>query len=120
MNSPSSEQLSSEPCGSAAHADAERQDQALVDKKSHWPDQPSALYRAELWRIGVFMARRLPHFVLGKTARNLAKLYWLSCPRRRRVVFENLLPAVKGDRLAARLATRELFQQFALKLADLW
>jgi KDO2-lipid IV(A) lauroyltransferase len=66
------------------------------------------------------MARRLPHFVLGRTASNLAKLYWLSCPGRRRVVLENLLPAVHGDRLAARVATRELFQQFALKLADLW
>src|SRR6266571_8443249 len=81
---------------------------------------PSSLYRAEFWRVGVFMARRLPHFVLGRLASNLAKLYWLSCPGRRRVVLENLLPAVKGDRLAARLATRELFQQFALKLADLW
>src|SRR2546426_6611035 len=81
---------------------------------------PSSLYRAELWRVGVFMARRLPHFVLGRTASNLAKLYWLSCARRRRVVFENLLPAMHSDRLAARVATRELFQQFALKLADLW
>ncbi len=27
---------------------------------------------------------------------------------------------MNGDRLAARIATRELFQQFALKLADLW
>jgi len=80
----------------------------------------SALYRAELWRVAVFMARRLPHFVLGQVAGNLAKVYWLSCPGRRRVVFENLLPAVHGDRLAARIATRELFQQFALKLADLW
>jgi len=83
-------------------------------------DQPSALYRAEFWRIGVFLARRLPHFLLGRAASNLAKIYWLSCPRRRRVVFENVLPAVRGDRLAARIATRELFQQFALKLADLW
>jgi KDO2-lipid IV(A) lauroyltransferase len=66
------------------------------------------------------MARRLPHFLLGRAASNLAKLYWLGCPARRRVVFENLLPAVHGDRLAARVATRELFQQFALKLTDLW
>jgi lauroyl/myristoyl acyltransferase len=80
----------------------------------------SSLYRAELWRVAVFMARRLPHFVLGQIAGNVAKAYWLTCPGRRRVVFENLLPAVHGDRLAARIATRELFQQFALKLADLW
>jgi len=86
----------------------------------HGLTEHSALYRAELWRVAVFMARRLPHFVLGQVAGNAAKAYWLSCPGRRRVVFENLLPAVHGDRLAARLATRELFQQFALKLADLW
>src|ERR1044071_464095 len=84
------------------------------------PDKPSALYRAELWRIAVFLSRRLPDFVFGRIASHLAQLYWLSCPRRRRVVFENLLPAVNGDRLAARITTRELFPQFALKLADLW
>ncbi len=88
--------------------------------RGHLITGPSALYRAEFWRLGVFMARRLPHFILGRTASNLAKLYWLGCPNRRRVVFENLLPVVHGDRLAARVATRELFQQFALKLADLW
>jgi len=32
--------------------------------------------------------------VLGRLASNAAKLYWLACPSRRRVVFENLLPAV--------------------------
>ena len=89
-------------------------------RANHSITGPSSLYRAEFWRVGVFMARRLPHFLLGRTASNLAKIYWLACPRRRRVVFENLLPAVHGDRLAARVATRELFQQFALKLADLW
>jgi len=35
-------------------------------------------------------------------------------------VYENLLPVVNGDRLPARIATRELFAQFGLKLADLW
>jgi KDO2-lipid IV(A) lauroyltransferase len=81
---------------------------------------PSSLYRAECWQIGVKLARRLPHFVLGRLASNLAKVYWLSCPARRRVVLENLLPAVHGDRAIAAITTRELFQQFALKLADLW
>jgi KDO2-lipid IV(A) lauroyltransferase len=81
---------------------------------------PSSLYRAECWRVGVKLARRLPHFVLGRLASHAARLYWLSCPSRRQVVQENLLPAVRGDRATARLATRELFQQFAFKLADLW
>lgn len=82
--------------------------------------RPSSLYRAECWQIGVKLARRLPHFLLGHLASNAAKLYWLSCPERRRVVFENVLPAVHGDVQTARITTRELFQQFALKLADLW
>ena len=82
--------------------------------------EPSSLYRAELWQVGVKLARRLPHFVLGQLARHTAKIYWLTCPNRRRVVFENVLPAVHGDRQSARITTRELFQQFALKLADLW
>lgn len=35
-------------------------------------------------------------------------------------MYENLLPAVHGDEQTARITARELFQQFALKLADLW
>lgn len=104
----------------AVNSDAAALDVSPKRERNHAITQPSSLYRAELWRLGVFMARRLPHFLLGRTASNLAKVYWLSCPRRRRVVFENLLPAVHGDRVAASVATRELFQQFALKLADLW
>ncbi len=66
------------------------------------------------------MARQTPHFVLSRLAVRLAQLYGMGCPGRRRVVFENLLPALQGDRVAAGVATRELFQQFGLKLADLW
>ena len=33
---------------------------------------------------------------------------------------ENLLPALNGNRQEAEATTRRLFQQFALKLADLW
>ena len=32
----------------------------------------------------------------------------------------NLLPVLRGDRPAAARATRKLFQEFALKLAELW
>ena len=92
-----------------------------VPADGHTPlHRPSALYRAECWQIGVKLARRLPHFVLGRLASHLAKVYWLTCPARRRVVIENVLPAVHGDRATASITTRELFQQFALKLADLW
>src|SRR3954462_8051555 len=84
------------------------------------PEGPSVLYRASLWRAGVAVARRMPHFFLCRLAGHAAKLYWLSCPQRRRVVFENVLPAGLGDQHAAAITTRELFQQFAFKLADLW
>lgn len=81
---------------------------------------PSRLYRASLWRAAVFAARHCPHLPFGFLASQVGKAYWLASAARRRVVFENLLPVVRGDRLTARIATRELFQQFALKLADLW
>jgi len=84
------------------------------------PTQPSGLYRAGLWKAAVVIARRMPHFLLCRLAGHLGKLYWLLCPSRRRVVLENVLPALHGDAPAARITTRELFQQFAIKLADLW
>ncbi|HMJ64399.1 MAG TPA: hypothetical protein VK615_03530, partial [Candidatus Binatia bacterium] len=84
------------------------------------PARPSSLYRLAPWRAAVFMARRLPHFVLGRLALHGAQAYWAGCAARRHVVYRNVLPVVNGDRLAARIATRELFAQFGLKLADLW
>ena len=83
-------------------------------------DSPSWLYRAGFWHLGVKLARWLPHWLLARLATQAAQLYWLNCAARRRVVFENLLPALHGDRQAARLTTRQLFQEFAFKLADLW
>lgn len=89
-------------------------------EKARRDARPSSLYRAECWRLGIFLSRRIPHFLLGALASHVAKLYWLAARSRRRVVFDNVLPAVNGDRAAARIVTRELFQQFSLKLADLW
>ncbi|HXJ56161.1 MAG TPA: lysophospholipid acyltransferase family protein [Verrucomicrobiae bacterium] len=84
------------------------------------PPGPSTLYRAEFWRLGVQLARRMPHGLLSHLTRQAAKAYWLACASRRRVVFQNVLPALHGDQQAAAITTRELFQQFALKLTDLW
>jgi KDO2-lipid IV(A) lauroyltransferase len=58
--------------------------------------------------------------VFGALASHAAKVYWILSPARRGVVCQNLLPVLNGDLAAARITTRELFQQFALKLADLW
>lgn len=84
------------------------------------PTVPSSLYRAQCWQLGVRVARRLPHALMTRLAGHLAKGYWLASPARRRVVYENLLPALHGDGQAARITTRELFTQFGWKLADLW
>ena len=81
---------------------------------------PSSLYSAGLWRLGVFISRHMPHFLLGRLTVHLAQAYWLCSPARRRIVYENVLPALNGDQKAARVTTRELFAQFALKLDDLW
>jgi len=81
---------------------------------------PSSLYRADLWQLGVRLARHVPHRLLTHLAGQVAKAYGLVCRDRRRMVLENVLPALRGDRQAARITTRELFQQFAIKLADLW
>src|SRR2546421_73235 len=105
-------QLSPAPANTSRRRTERKQDVCITG--------PSSLYRAGFWRIGIAVARRMPHFLLCRREVHLAKVYWLSCPRRRRVVFENVLPAVHGDRRAARITTRELFQQFAIKLADLW
>ncbi len=84
------------------------------------PSGPSSLYHAGPWAACVQLSRVLPRPALIASAKFLASAYRLACPRRAGVVFDNLLPLLDGDRTAARTATRELFQNFAAKLADLW
>ena len=79
----------------------------------------SALYCARVWGLAVKLARRLPHPLSRWLASLGGKFYWLSRPGRRPVVFENVLPVLQGDREAARAVTRQVFRQFAVKLADL-
>jgi KDO2-lipid IV(A) lauroyltransferase len=81
---------------------------------------PSSLYRATPWNACVRLARVLPQPALVTVAKVLAAVYRLACPARSEVVFNNLLPVFNGDRGAAHGAVRELFQNFAVKLADLW
>jgi lauroyl/myristoyl acyltransferase len=98
---------------------AERRGQA--EKRSRKDlTKPSTLYSAAFWNVGVKLARRMPHSVLRHLASQAARCYRLTCPNRRDVVLNNLLPALSGDRETADVLTRELFHQFALKLADLW
>lgn len=82
--------------------------------------KPSSLYSAKLWSAGLFFARVLPPTISQMLARAAAGLYCQFAPHRREVVAQNLLPVLNGDHAATRRATRKLFQQFVLKLVDLW
>jgi len=81
---------------------------------------PSATYRANVWRFGLVAVRLLPECVCRWVGMVAAAFYRRMCPRRSEVVAENLLPVLAGDRVAAERATRALFQEFAIKIVDLW
>ena len=81
---------------------------------------PSSLYRAGPWNACVKLSRFLPQPTLVAVAKILVAGYRLASPARAKVVFNNLLPVFDGNRGAARAGVRELFQNFAVKLTDLW
>jgi uncharacterized protein len=82
--------------------------------------KPSMLYRRGLWRLGLAAARYLPASACVAVMTKLTWLYSCLARGRRRIVVENVLPAVAGDRKKARIISRNLFRQFAVKLVDLW
>jgi lauroyl/myristoyl acyltransferase len=84
------------------------------------PQTPSSLYSAKLWSAGLFLVRVLPLRISESLARVAGTIYWFAVPQRRIVVMKNLLPVFNDDHSAARRATKRNFQQFAVKLADLW
>jgi predicted exporter/lauroyl/myristoyl acyltransferase len=81
---------------------------------------PSSLYRSGPWRWGHWAVNHLPDWAISILSRTLPELYWYLNPRRCRTVIRNLLPALDNDEAKAAVAARELFHQFALKVADLW
>ena len=84
------------------------------------PVGASVLYRSKLWRLGLALARNLPLQATQTACRAVARIYWLMNRARREIVIQNLLVACKGDSKRAIQVSQELFQQFAIKLADLW
>jgi predicted exporter/lauroyl/myristoyl acyltransferase len=84
------------------------------------PSTPSSFYRTEMWSLGLTLSKILPAKLCEELSRAMGLLYWCAQPRRREVVIQNLLPALNGNRKAAQRATRKLFQEFAVKLVDLW
>jgi KDO2-lipid IV(A) lauroyltransferase len=83
-------------------------------------EAPSSLYRAEFWRMGLGFVHFVPRSVCVRFGRVLANVYWLLAGRRREIVIQNILPAVKNDRAAAEKKARELIHGFAIKIVDLW
>ena len=90
------------------------------NESSSAPAKPSSLYRAGFWKLGLLVGRRLPARIAVLLSRVAVALYGLFANHRRAAVVENLLPALGNDRPAAEQAASRMFQQFALKLVDLW
>jgi predicted exporter/lauroyl/myristoyl acyltransferase len=84
------------------------------------PLAPSQFYRGSFWRIGLGLGRCLPASTGRALAKCSAAIYWRLAAHRRKIVIQNLQPVLKDDSVAAAVAARALFTEFALKIADLW
>lgn len=82
--------------------------------------RPSFFYGPAAWRLGLWTVRALPIRVCVALTRFGVGLYWIFARHRREVVIENLLPALNDDVRSAERTARKLYDQFALKLVDLW
>lgn len=87
------------------------------DNRRH---SPSQFYGAFLWQTALILTRLIPPSVCNVIAKTGGTLYWHLAPHRRAIVIANLQPVFAGDRPRATAAARQLFREFALKLADLW
>ncbi len=83
-------------------------------------EKPSSFYTAKFWQLGLFFARNLSPKFSALLSRVLANIYWCLASERREIVIQNLLPVLNGNRSEAKRKAHQLFQQFAVKLADLW
>lgn len=78
------------------------------------------LYSSGFWQAGRRAAAWLPRGLQDPLAALLGDACWALSARRRQAVTRNLLPVLGGDEAAARRLARQVFRQFARKLADLW
>lgn len=79
--------------------------------------QPSSMYNARLWRLGLTLAGAAPAGLLRSIAGASSGLYAKTKPQRREIVVQNLLP-VLGDRKLAERAAAKMFSNFGSKLVD--
>jgi predicted exporter/lauroyl/myristoyl acyltransferase len=102
--------------GAAPASSSERTSQAGAPRRLL---NPSLFYRPSVWRLGLALVRLTPVWFLEKLFLAIAEVYYRMNPHRREIVIANLLPALQGDREAARRAAHRLFREFALKLLGL-
>ncbi|HKI69429.1 MAG TPA: MMPL family transporter, partial [Verrucomicrobiae bacterium] len=81
---------------------------------------PSALYRSELWRLGLWLVRVLPESVCFRLADFGTDIYCQAVTTRREIVVQNLLPVLNHHRALADQKARELFRHFGRKIIALW
>lgn len=81
--------------------------------------RPSAAYGPGLWRLGLWGIRVFPRSACRLLGSVAALAYPLCRPQRFRILEENLLPVMNGNRRAARRAARSLMANFAVKISDL-
>jgi lauroyl/myristoyl acyltransferase len=82
--------------------------------------RPSFLYRGSLWNTATRVSRYLGPNLAGNLSRFFTGLYGTVHSGRREIVLQNVLPALNGERAAARPLVDRLFRNFGQKLADLW
>jgi lauroyl/myristoyl acyltransferase len=70
--------------------------------------------------MGLVAARVLPVGTLRRIAMVLTRGYFAVNGERHSIVVNNLLPPLQNDVAAAQVCARKLFNNFAVKLADLW
>jgi len=80
---------------------------------------PSSLYSVRLWRMGLWLGRRLPYPVLVQIGTVCALLYRVVARHRFDTVLANLRPLCPSE-AAAEAAAHRLFTHFSRKLVDLW
>jgi lauroyl/myristoyl acyltransferase len=104
----------------SSSASAARGETLASSGRERQPLTPSSLYRSGVWRLGLLLTRLVPGRILELAGMALAAVYCRLNPQRRKVVAQNLLPPLNGDRAKAEKIARCVFRQFALKIVDLW
>jgi lauroyl/myristoyl acyltransferase len=92
----------------------------LAPKPALKPAGPSSFYRGGVWKFALAASRTMPTPAANLLAITAVHAYRFAQPKRRRIIFENLLPVFKDDPRGTGQATTRLYSRFATKLVDLF